>query len=85
MSDLRKDLQDVFRKVFGDDSLVIRDEMTADDIEGWDSMMNINLMIAVEKRFAIRFAAAELSAVKADGQNLGSLVALISRKVGRQP
>ena len=82
MTDLRTDIQDVFRRVFGDDELTLRDEMTADDIDGWDSMMTINLMIAIEKRFSIKFAAAEIAGIKADGQNLGTLVALIQRKVG---
>jgi acyl carrier protein len=80
MSDIRAELQEVFRAVFGDDTLVLKDEMTADDIEGWDSMMNINLMIAIEKRLGIKFAAAEIAGMKAEGQNLGGLIALVSKK-----
>ena len=45
------DLQDVFRQVFGDDSIVLQESTTADEIDGWDSMMHINLIIAIEKRF----------------------------------
>jgi len=80
MPEIRDELQPVFRSVFGDDELILRDEMTADDIDGWDSMMTINLMIAIEKRFKIKFAAAELANIKADGQNIGTLCALVARK-----
>jgi acyl carrier protein len=85
MSDIRPDLQEVFRHVFGDGELVLRDEMTADDIDGWDSMMTINLMIAIEKKFRIKFAAAEIAGIKADGQNIGTLIQLIQKKSHRQP
>jgi acyl carrier protein len=81
-ADIRSDLQTVFRQVFGEDDIVLRDEMTAAHIDGWDSMMTINLMIAIEKRFKIKFAAAELANIKADGQNIGTLIALIARKMG---
>jgi acyl carrier protein len=74
-------LEEIFRNVFGDDEIALRDEMTAVDVEGWDSMMTINLMIAIERHFKIKFAAAELANIKADGQNIGTLVALIDRKV----
>ena len=80
MAEIRDELQPVFRSVFGDDELVLRDEMTAEDIDGWDSMMTINLMIAIEKRFKIKFAAAELANIKADGQNIGTLCALVAKK-----
>ena len=80
MSDTRTDLQGIFQGVFGEEDLVLRDEMTAADIDGWDSMMTINLMIAIEKRFKIKFAAAELANIKADGQNIGTLIALIDKK-----
>jgi acyl carrier protein len=81
-SEIRSELQTVFRNVFGDDEITLRDEMTAADIDGWDSMMTINLMIAVEKRFKIKFAAAELANIKADGQNIGTLIALVAKKSG---
>ena len=81
MNDTRRDLQAIFHRVFGDPHLVLRDEMSAKDIDGWDSMMTINLMIAIEKHFKIRFATAEFANIKALGQNVGTLVALIDKKV----
>jgi acyl carrier protein len=83
MSDTRDQLQDVFQRVFGDDDIALQDKMTAADLDGWDSMMTINLMIAIEKRFKIKFAAAEIAGIKADGQNIGTMVALIDKKMSR--
>jgi acyl carrier protein len=82
MSATRDELQTVFQNVFGDDDIQLTDSTTAADVDGWDSMMTINLMIAIEKRFKIKFAAAELANIKADGQNIGTLVALIEKKMG---
>lgn len=81
MTETSTNLQDVFRTVFGESDLVLRDDMTAADIDGWDSMMTINLMIAIEKRFKIKFANAEIANLKADGQNIGTLTALIEKKL----
>ncbi len=80
----RDALQAVFRSVFADDSLVITDHMTAADIDGWDSLGHINLVIAVEKRFKIKFATAEISRLKAFGQNVGTLLQLILGKVEKR-
>jgi acyl carrier protein len=80
MASTLADLQDVFCQVFDDDSIVLCDSTTAADIDGWDSMMHINLMIAIEKRFGVKFAAAEIGGLKAEGQDIGALVRLLDRK-----
>lgn len=82
MAEVRERVQDVFRDVFGDDELVLRDEMTADDIDGWDSLMHINLVIALERHFGVKLATAEISRLKAEGQNVGTLIGLIAAKLG---
>jgi acyl carrier protein len=79
--DLRDDLQTVFRDVFGDDDIVLTDSMTADDVPGWDSLAHINLIIATEKHFGIKFATAEISGLKGDDQNIGSFLRLIGKKL----
>jgi acyl carrier protein len=66
-------LTDVFREVFDDDELVLRPEMTADDVEGWDSMVNIRLMLAVERAFKVSFSASQIASLK----NVGDLAELI--------
>lgn len=83
MDELRNRLQEVFRDVFDDDAIVLRDGMTAADVAGWDSLMHINLIIAVEKRLGVRFATAEISGLKEPGQNVGTFLALLAKKLGK--
>jgi acyl carrier protein len=81
MTDVRDRLQDIFRDVFDDRSLVLRDEMTAQDVDGWDSLTHINLIIAVERKLGIKFATAEISRMREAGQNVGSFVSLVEGKL----
>ena len=81
MDKLQDTLQDLFREVFDDDEIALADEMTADDIDGWDSLMHINIIIAVEKRFGVKFATAEIAGLKNEGQNIGTFKALIQSKL----
>jgi acyl carrier protein len=74
-------LQNIFRQVFNDQTLVLRDDMTAADIDGWDSLTHINLIIAVEKEMGIKFATAEISKMKEPGQNVGTFRLLIESKI----
>lgn len=73
-------LNDVFRMVFDDDTLQIAPEMTANDIDGWDSLSHINLITSVEATFAIRFTQKELMTLK----NIGDLLKIIESKVPQQ-
>jgi acyl carrier protein len=73
-------LQDIFRDVFDDDTILMKAEMAGEDIEGWDSLGHINLIIATEQYFGIKFATAEISMLKEKGQNIGSLLRLIDNK-----
>jgi len=83
MNKLLDDLNDVLRTVFDDDSLTVTPASTADDVDGWDSMMHINVIIAVEKRFGVKFAAAEINGLKGEGQNVGTFLALLAKKLWR--
>jgi len=78
---MRDRLQQVFRDVFDDDELEIHDAMTAAEVPDWDSLQHVNLIVAVEAEFGVRFATAEISGLKADGQNVGTFQALIEQKV----
>ena len=75
--DVRERLQRVFRDVFDDDGLVIRDQMVAGDVDGWDSLAHIRLLLAVEKEFGLKFSTLEVMRLK----NVGELAALVSGKV----
>ena len=80
MEEIRKQVEDVFRDVFGDPALHLRDEMTAEDVDGWDSLKHIDIIIAIEKRLKVKFATAEISRLKDDESNIGTLLELVARK-----
>jgi acyl carrier protein len=67
----------IFRDVFDDDTITIRDDMTSADIEGWDSLSHINLIYALEQEFKIVFTIGEAGSAL---RNVGDLRALIERK-----
>ena len=71
-------VQQIFRTVFDDDSIALTREMTADDIEDWDSLEQINLLVAIEKRFNIKFQLADVK----DLPNVGAMLDLVERMVG---
>jgi acyl carrier protein len=70
-------LKKIFLDVF-DSETEIGDQTTAADVEGWDSLSHIRLILAVEKEFRVRFAASEVGMLK----NVGELVGLITAKAG---
>ena len=61
-------LNEVFRTVFDDDSIIVNRETTADDIEDWDSLEHIRLIGAVEREFGVRFTMKEVSTMKYVGE-----------------
>ena len=75
---LMSDIQDIFRDNFDDDSLVITRETTADDIEDWDSLEQINLLTAMEKKFGIKFTLDDVRGLA----NVGGMADLIVRLKG---
>lgn len=71
--DVYSPLVEIFRDVFGDDEIVIDSETTVDDIEGWDSLSHVRLIMEIEKRFSIKFQRADVVRLA----NVGELVDLI--------
>lgn len=69
-------LTEVFRDVFEDDAIELRDELTAEDIEAWDSLNHVNLIVAVEKTFAVKLTTKEVNSLK----NVGDLIDAVQRK-----
>jgi acyl carrier protein len=69
-------LTEILQDVFDDDKIKAKPELDAAQVEGWDSMGNVRLFLAIEQEFGVRFNASEISAVK----NLGELVALLDEK-----
>ena len=68
-------ITDIFRDVFDDDDLVIGETTNSDDIEDWDSLEHINLVINMEKKFGLKFNLKEVGELK----NVGEMVDLILR------
>jgi acyl carrier protein len=69
-------IQSVFRDVFDDEALVLRPEMTAADVERWDSLRHIDLIVGIELEFRVRFTTAEVTSLR----NVGDLAALVEKK-----
>ena len=69
----------VFHEVFDDDSIKLRDDMTAKDIEEWDSLNHITLVLAVEKEFGVRLNAAEVGSLANVGKMIDLLVTRASK------
>jgi acyl carrier protein len=69
-------LTGTFREVFDDPNLVIQRGTTAEDVEDWDSLTHINLMVAVEREFKIKLTTAEVTGMK----DVGDLIDLIAKK-----
>ncbi|MBI1814302.1 MAG: acyl carrier protein [Deltaproteobacteria bacterium] len=76
-ADIRAQLANIFREVFDDESIAIFDAMTAKDIEEWDSLNHINLIVAVEGSFKVKFTTKEVTNLA----NVGEFVALIASKL----
>ena len=66
----------VFEDVFDDDSINVTPELSAKDVDGWDSLTHIRLMLSIEKAFKIKFTTSEIGNLK----NVGDLVALIKQR-----
>jgi len=69
-------LTEIFHDVFDDDSITVTPTLTADDVDEWDSLSHIRLVLAVEKKFGLKFSAAEVGRLK----NVGEFVSLIEAK-----
>lgn len=70
-------VQEIFRDIFDDQELSISEVTTSADIEEWDSLEHINLIVAMEKIFNIKFNIEEVGELK----NVGEMISLIERKL----
>lgn len=74
---IKEPLNEIFCEVFDDDDIEISPEMTADDVDGWDSLSHVNLIVTIETRFGIKFSQKELLTFK----NVGDLMKSIESKL----
>lgn len=70
-------VQEIFRDIFDDEKLKITDSTNSSDIEEWDSLNHINLVVAIEKEVGIKFNFEELAALK----DVGGMIDLILKKI----
>jgi len=67
---------EVFKDVLDDDSISLNEETTASDVEEWDSLNHIQLVVAVEKKFKVRFTSKEIQS----WSNIGEMITCILSK-----
>ncbi len=68
-------LASIFREVFDDPSMVLRPELTAKDVPGWDSLKMVMIIMAVEERFGIALRTSEMDALHCVGDFIGLIEA----------
>ena len=66
-------LTQIFEDVFDEDSIQLKPETTAKDVDGWDSLTHIRLILTIEKAFKVKFSTSEIGKL----ENVGDLVKLI--------
>jgi len=76
-SEILSNVLSVFKDVLDNEDIVLKDETTASDVEEWDSLSHIQLVVGVEKKFKIRFASKEIQSWK----NVGEMIDCIDTKL----
>lgn len=69
-------LAEIFEDVFDEDSIQLTPQLSAKDVDGWDSLTHIRLILTIEKAFKIKFSTSEIGKL----ENVGDLVALIQTR-----
>ena len=78
--DIYAQLTPIFHDLFDDNTIVLNPGLTAADVPEWDSFNHINLIVAVEARFGVKFQTAELESM----QTVGHLADLVQSKLAAQ-
>ena len=75
--DILKQVNDIFIDILDDEKIVLSSLTSANDVEGWDSLTHIQLVVAIEKHFKIRFTSKDIQSWK----NVGEMVTSIDSKL----
>ena len=76
-NDIIEKLTNVFHEIFKDESIVLRDDMTAEDVENWDSLTHMLMISKVEQEFQVKFKLKDLNKLK----TVGDLITIIVGKL----
>lgn len=77
--DVETRLEEVFRDVFDDETIELRREMTAKDIDDWDSLTHVQLLVNVEREFSLRFKSSQVAGLKNVGEMIDLIESLLKR------
>ena len=75
--EIENNLTKIFREIFSNTSIIISDDLTANDIDGWDSLTHMLLIVEIESFFSIKFKLKDLNKMK----NVGGLIKIIQTKI----
>ena len=75
-NEITEKLTAIFREVFNDDAIILRDEMTANDVENWDSLTHMIMISKVEEEFGVKFRLKELNKLK----QVGDIISILEEK-----
>lgn len=79
IEDILKQFNEIFIDVLDEEDIVLTMETTADDIEDWDSLTHIQLVVAIEKKYDLKLTASEIE----EFQNVGEMCEAILRKTSK--
>ena len=76
-NDITAEVNKIFQEIFDDETLTVTDATSAQDIEDWDSLEQINILVAMERVFRIKFTVNDITGL----ENVGQTISLIERKL----
>jgi acyl carrier protein len=79
-TDVYARLTDIFEEVFDDDSIIATPALSANDVDGWDSLTHIRLILTIEKAFQVKFSTSEIGKM----ETVGDLVTLIKARTSNK-
>lgn len=75
MERVLNEVENIFRDILDEELLNLTRDTTANDVDGWDSLTHIQLIVAIEKHFKVKFSSKEILSWKNVGELLDSLIA----------